>query len=93
MNAVFYTKIEIRSEHTVPLTVYFEPWAEELTLEPEAVLEVHSACDVDSPLQIEFHDHAVVVFGGPTHIATMKAFRSGQLVWESYEQLPPPPST
>jgi hypothetical protein len=85
---MFRTRIEFRNTRQMPLTVWFEPWAEKVSLEHDGLLRIESMSNQDEPLSVEVDDNAIVVFGMPGCVS-MKAFRDGQQVWESYSALPP----
>lgn len=85
---MFRSRIELRNSRRTPVTVWFEPWAENLILENDALLHVESVSNQNEPLSIEIDDEAIVIFGMPGCIS-MKAYRDGQEVWKSFQSLPP----
>jgi hypothetical protein len=60
-----------------PLNVWFEPWAEGVTLSPGTVLELRATAPAEGRLETDRHEQGVVVFGWPG--CTLKVLVGGEV--------------
>jgi hypothetical protein len=80
------TTLEIRNIGRSSLTVIFEPWADELVLGPDEVVQVESQSPELGMWQVEHRPDIAIVHG--QRGSKMRAFRNGIVVWECFEPLP-----
>jgi hypothetical protein len=87
---MFSITIEVRNICPAPLTVWFEPWADHVVLENDAVIEVQCNADQPATMSVEYGKDTLLIFGLPG--STMRAMQNGKVIWECHQALPPLPT-
>ncbi len=81
--------LNLRNTQQVPLRVWFEPWCEEIWIEPNCAVELNATGEDEGQLEVEYDGGVAVVFGWPS--SSLQAVQDGQTIWESYFPHPPIP--
>ena len=61
-----------------PLTVWFEPWADELTIAPHSQFRLEARSEQHGDLEIDYLPHRIVVYGWAG--STLQIFNGSELV-------------
>jgi len=75
--------LRLTNSRTVPLTIFLEPWAEEIVLGVGDSLLISQATVHDGRLECDIVD-AGYVLHGDVH-AKLRIYRGSDVVWESYD--------
>jgi hypothetical protein len=74
--------IDLVNSRPDAVTLWFEPWAESVQVEPGGVVQLIYAPQRDNALCIEYDGDSILVHGIPG--STLKAYNNGKQIWESY---------
>ena len=72
------------------LNVWFEPWAEGVTLPPGTTVELRATAPKVGRLEIEHQQNGAVVYGWPG--STLQVFAGGEVAWSSCSPCPELPA-
>ncbi|HZS92977.1 MAG TPA: hypothetical protein VFE42_36495 [Chloroflexota bacterium] len=63
--------VRVSNARTVDMPFYLEPWGEEYTLAPGAVIEVLAEGPPGASLEVELADDHITVYGWPGSVVTL----------------------
>jgi hypothetical protein len=63
--------VRVSNARTVDMPFYLEPWGEEYTLAPGAVIEVAAVGPEGATLEVELADDHITVYGWPGSVVTL----------------------
>jgi hypothetical protein len=73
------------------MIVWFEPWAESITLAPNESVIVEVTSSSDCPVDVQQYAEGMVFFG--SWGGTIRVFdNEGRMVWNAWRVLPNPPN-
>jgi hypothetical protein len=80
------TNIRLTNSLATSLTLFLEPWAEEIVLDAGDSVLVEQDAANDGRIELDVVDEGYVLHGNM--YATLRVFRENELIWESYEAPP-----
>ncbi len=86
-NASFRTAIRIWNSLPGALTLWFEPWAENVSVAPNGVVLVEVRGPSDEPIDVEYSPDGIIVYadrGNMTKVIDVE----GRVIWQDWESAP-----
>jgi hypothetical protein len=80
------TRIHLTNYYSHDVTLYLEPWAEELQFGQKKTFAITMACSSDDVLGIQICEEGFVVIGSIYSI--VRVFKDDLQIWESYSYIP-----
>ena len=77
------TNILLTNSRVDSLTIFLEPWAEELTLESGVTVLVRQDATEEGRIELDIVDEGYVLHGNM--FTKLRIYRGDELEWESYE--------
>jgi hypothetical protein len=81
--------LRIRNSRSEDLSIYIEPWGDELLIAADAICEIASDGPSDGFLEVESAEDRLTVYGWPG--STLSVYQDGQLVCDCTVQAPQTP--
>lgn len=80
------TDIRLTNSQSEPLTLFLEPWAEEILLDAKGSILVRQDTVKDGRIELEIVEEGYVLYGNM--FTPLRIYRDEELIWESYEAPP-----
>ncbi len=82
----FRVCLEFTNSRNNIMTVWLEPWAESLELNPKESIEIVCLAREIGTIPIDFHDNTILVWGMPA--SKMFVMRDGKTIWKCHQAMP-----
>lgn len=85
---MYQNELILRNEASTTITVFAEPWAEELDLAPNASIIVRFESQTVGLPEVSYLPRGIVVYGYPGSMCYIIDAANGTVLWEAHQHLP-----